>query len=69
MSNYIYENESDYNALLEGEWGGFLNGTYGMCTKDSSPEQIATQNFTIRVIDRITDKQQKTQFPMWTKRN
>lgn len=55
----IYQNASDFSLLLEDEWQHFLNGTYGVCTKDCSPEQIAIKDFTIRIIDNITEKQQR----------
>lgn len=58
LSDDIYMNTSTFDRHLEDEWQHFLNGTYGVCTKDCSPEQIATKDLTVRVIDRITDKQQ-----------
>lgn len=59
LNNHTYKDESKFSALLEDEWQHFLNGTYGVCTKDCSPEQIAVKDITIRIIDEITDKQQK----------
>ncbi|MGF7483963.1 DUF6058 family natural product biosynthesis protein [Providencia sp. SP181] len=59
LSNHIYKDESEFSALLESEWQHFLNGTYGVCTKDCSPEHIAVKDITIRIIDRVTNKQQK----------
>ncbi|HGY1165007.1 TPA: DUF6058 family natural product biosynthesis protein [Citrobacter braakii] len=59
LSDCIYKNESEFSVLLESEWQHFLNGTYGVCTKDSSPEHIAVKDMTIRIIDRVTNKQRK----------
>lgn len=59
LSDHIYNNESEFSALLQTEWQHFLNGTYGVCTRDCSPEHIAVKDMTVRVIDRVTNRQQK----------
>ncbi|PHM39971.1 hypothetical protein Xmau_02155 [Xenorhabdus mauleonii] len=59
----IYDNETDYSQVMEEAWNHFLDGTYGVCTKDNSPEQIAVKGVAIRVIDRITEKQLRKSIP------
>ncbi|EOF4704734.1 DUF6058 family natural product biosynthesis protein [Klebsiella oxytoca] len=40
-------------------WKNFLDGTYGVCTKDCMPENIAIKDVTTFVINEITEKQYK----------
>lgn len=48
---------------IEEEWGHFINGIYGLCTKTGLPEDIAAKEFAVLEInellelERLTDKQ------------
>lgn len=58
----FYDSKVELNGLLEKEWKHFLHGSSGVCTKHCSPEEIATKDVAIRVIDRITDYQNKFKY-------
>ena len=51
----------DLAKLIKDEWDHFLNGTYGLCTKTGLPEDIATKEVAIRLIDLLTDEQTKAE--------
>ena len=42
------------DAHLEDEWGHFLAGTYGLCTRSGLPEDIAAKELAICVIKEVT---------------
>ncbi|WP_341503993.1 DUF6058 family natural product biosynthesis protein [Gallaecimonas sp. GXIMD4217] len=44
---------------INNEWQHFLAGTYGLCTHSGLPEAIADKEIAIRLIDDITDRQQR----------
>ncbi len=54
---------SDLNGHIKEEWGHFLNGIYGLCTKSGLPEDIAAKEFSIleinelSALDELTPKQ------------
>jgi len=54
----IYNDMKLVSDILEFKWRNFIKGTYGVCTKKSTPEHIAAKDLAIRVIDRITTKHQ-----------
>lgn len=41
-------------AHLRDEWGHFLAGTYGLCTRTGLPEQIAEKELAVAVINELT---------------
>ncbi|SDQ86752.1 DUF6058 family natural product biosynthesis protein [Pseudovibrio sp. Tun.PSC04-5.I4] len=41
-------------AQLDAAWGHFLNGTYGICTRDGQPETIFLKQAGVRFIERMT---------------
>jgi len=41
-------------AHLRDEWGHFLAGTYGLCTRTGLPEQIAEKELAVAVITELT---------------
>lgn len=41
-------------AHLRDEWGHFLAGTYGLCTRTGLPEQIAEKELAVAVIHELT---------------
>lgn len=43
------------DAHLEQEWGHFLDGTYGLCTRSGLPEDIAAKELAICVIRELTE--------------
>ncbi|HEI9791923.1 TPA: hypothetical protein SLN52_000692 [Serratia marcescens] len=55
----IFQNSMTSRKHLDDVWNDFLKGYYGVCTKTSSPEQIAAKNLTTTIIDNITKKQSK----------
>lgn len=42
------------DAHLEDEWGHFLAGTYGLCTRSGLPEDIAAKELAICIIKELT---------------
>ncbi len=50
---------SEIDAHILQEWQSFLKGTYGLCTKSGLPEDIASKEFAIIVINEMTDTQTK----------
>lgn len=40
---------------LPAEWGHFLSGTYGLCTRSGLPEDIAAKELAIKRIQRLSD--------------
>lgn len=42
------------DAHLEDEWGHFLAGTYGLCTRSGLPENIAAKELAICIIKELT---------------
>lgn len=59
ISDPYHENKIALAALIDADWQHFLDGTYGVCTRQQLPEQIATKDAAIRIIDRLTDTQKK----------
>lgn len=55
----MFVNEKTYRRNLVAAWSGFLQGFYGVFTKNCSPEQIAAKDLATTVIDRITSFQTK----------
>ena len=49
----IRELKESIDEQVEQEWGHFLNGTYGLCTKSGLPEDIAAKELAIREIKRL----------------
>ncbi len=53
-------NEGKLNAGLDDhikeEWKHFLSGTYGLCTKNGLPEDIASKEVAISLINELLDK-------------
>lgn len=47
-------NSTVLNELLESEWGGYLDGTYGLCTRNADAEEIATKEAMIKKIKYLT---------------
>ncbi|MCA1856578.1 hypothetical protein LE190_11690 [Massilia oculi] len=47
------------DAHLREEWGHFLSGTYGLCTRTGLPEDIAAKELAICVIKELTADQQR----------
>ncbi|MCS0579977.1 DUF6058 family natural product biosynthesis protein [Massilia pinisoli] len=43
------------DAHVREEWGHFIAGTYGLCTRTGLPEDIAAKELAIRVIRLLTD--------------
>jgi hypothetical protein len=43
------------DAHVKEEWGHFIAGTYGLCTRTGLPEDIAAKELAIRVIRALTD--------------
>lgn len=41
--------------LEERTWGHFLNGTYGICTRDGQPDTIFRKQAGVRFIDKMTE--------------
>jgi hypothetical protein len=42
------------DKFLAAEWQGYLDGIYGLCTNDPTPENIATKEIMLRRIRLIT---------------
>lgn len=51
----------DCQALIDSEWNYYLDGTYGLCTKTASVEEIATKEAMIRKINYLTDDMKMTE--------
>ena len=51
---------SGLDAHIQDEWQHFLNGTYGLCTKSGLPEDIAAKEFSIIVINELSQPNQLT---------
>ncbi|MFS1525650.1 DUF6058 family natural product biosynthesis protein [Microbulbifer sp. 2304DJ12-6] len=55
----IYSNSPKLNSELEltldSEWKYFLDGTYGLCTKNGLPEQIASKEIAILIASDFLD--------------
>ncbi|WP_448548491.1 DUF6058 family natural product biosynthesis protein [Thalassotalea fusca] len=49
------------DAHVKNEWGHFLNGIYGLCTKSGLPEDIAAKELAIAEISELLDYQEKDQ--------
>ncbi|WP_440056635.1 DUF6058 family natural product biosynthesis protein (plasmid) [Pseudoalteromonas sp. T1lg65] len=49
-------NQGLTNHIKE-EWGHFLNGIYGLCTKSGLPEDIASKEFAIIQINELLEKE------------
>ena len=47
-------NPTALDKFLAAEWQGYLDGIYGLCTNDPTPENIATKEMAIRRIRLIT---------------
>lgn len=45
---------SDIESHVKEEWGHFLNGIYGLCTKSGLPEDIAAKEFAIIEINELS---------------
>lgn len=45
---------SELNDHLKDEWGHFLDGTYGLCTKSGLPEDIAAKELSILEINELS---------------
>ncbi len=41
-------------AHLDDEWGYFLDGTYGLCTRSGLPEDIASKEVAIAIVKELT---------------
>jgi hypothetical protein len=46
---------SEINEHIKEEWSHFLNGIYGLCTKSGLPEDIAAKEFSILVINELSE--------------
>lgn len=46
---------SKLDEHIKEEWGHFLNGVYGLCTKSGLPEDIAAKEFSILVINELSE--------------
>lgn len=46
---------------IKEEWGHFISGTYGLCTKSGLPEDIASKELAIAEINQLTSKQKLEQ--------
>lgn len=55
----IYEDICSKEMILNEVWGHFLDGIYGICTKNCTPEQIATKDVATYFINVLTDQQKK----------
>ncbi|VUS90870.1 DUF6058 family natural product biosynthesis protein [Klebsiella spallanzanii] len=55
----IYDDCGSREVILQEVWQHFLDGTYGVCTKNCTPEQIATKDVATNVINKLTDRQKK----------
>ena len=51
---------SELNEHIKEEWGHFLNGIYGLCTKSGLPEDIAAKEFSILVINELSEHNELT---------
>lgn len=51
---------SDLNEHIKEEWSHFLNGIYGLCTKSGLPEDIAAKEFSILVINELSEHKELT---------
>jgi hypothetical protein len=47
-----------FDQHIEQEWGYFLEGVYGLCTKSGLPEDIAAKEFAIIEIDALSEQTQ-----------
>ena len=56
----IVDNPEALDKFLESEWRWYLEGIYGLCTNDPTPENIATKEMMIRRIRLITADGGKT---------
>lgn len=52
--------EAEIDLLPESEWREWLRGTYGLCTKQDIPRNIATKELSTRRIKQITREGTKT---------
>jgi Family of unknown function (DUF6058) len=50
----MVDNPAGLDKFLESEWQGYLDGIYGLCTNDPTPENIATKEISLRRIRLIT---------------
>lgn len=55
---------TDIDQHLKEEWGHFLSGTYGLCTKSGLPEDIAAKEFAILEINEITEESELNIAPL-----
>lgn len=51
---------AELNAHIQEEWGHFLNGIYGLCTKSGLPEDIAAKEFSIIEINELSELKELT---------
>jgi len=51
---------SELNEHIKEEWSHFLNGIYGLCTKSGLPEDIAAKEFSILVINELSENNDLT---------
>jgi len=49
---------SGIDSHIEEEWGHFINGVYGLCTKSGLPEDIASKELAILVINEFIDREE-----------
>lgn len=55
----IYDDIGSREMILNEVWGHFLDGIYGVCTRNCTPEQIATKDVATCFINVLTDRQKK----------
>ncbi len=46
------------DSHVEEEWGHFINGIYGLCTKSGLPEDIASKELAILVINKFLEREE-----------
>ncbi|MCG7490209.1 DUF6058 family natural product biosynthesis protein [Vibrio sp. Of14-4] len=51
---------SELNEHINEQWSYFLNGTYGLCTKSGLPEDIAAKEFSILIINELSEHNELT---------
>lgn len=51
---------SKLNEHIKEEWGYFLNGIYGLCTKTGLPEDIAAKEYSILIINELSQYNELT---------
>ncbi len=60
MTEYVDETgvikQADLDVFLNSEWQGYLEGIYGLCTNEPTPENIAMKEMMIRRIRLLTSE-------------